>query len=417
MVDVSKDYLNSFIGRPALDLPTPSLVLSKPVIEKNCKRLHDDVKTLGIGFRPHVKTLKSEEVTRLMLGTVSRSAVASTIREIRGLLPLAASGHLDDVLYGLPIRPSALPELAQLAASTTPPLKILLMLDHPSQIPHLAAFAAAHPSTPPWSCFIKIDMGTRRAGLPLASPALPALIRAAEAAPHAVHIHGFYCHAGHSYAARDPSAAQSVLRDEVGAALAAAKLLSSPSGADDDDAPAATAPVVVSFGSTPTAHVVAALKDEVRDAGFVAGGRRPLALELHAGNFPANDLQQLGTACVAEADQAVRVLAEVCSVYPERGEALVNAGVIALAREAGPLSGFAQVVGRREWCVGRLSQEHGILVREGGGEKGVEEVFEVGEKVWLWIQHACITAAAHYYYFVVDEEDVVREVWYPWKGW
>lgn len=59
MTDIPHDYLKSFIGRPAIDLPTPSLVLSKPVIEKNCKRLHDDVKSLGIGFRPHVKTLKA----------------------------------------------------------------------------------------------------------------------------------------------------------------------------------------------------------------------------------------------------------------------------------------------------------------------------------------------------------------------
>lgn len=58
MVDVPHDYLKTFIGRPAIELPTPALVLSKPVIERNCQRLHDDVKTLGISFRPHVKTLK-----------------------------------------------------------------------------------------------------------------------------------------------------------------------------------------------------------------------------------------------------------------------------------------------------------------------------------------------------------------------
>lgn len=32
-----------------------------------------------------------------MLGDVSRGAVASTLREIRGLLPLAKEGLLDDV--------------------------------------------------------------------------------------------------------------------------------------------------------------------------------------------------------------------------------------------------------------------------------------------------------------------------------
>lgn len=49
---------NSFIGRPLADLPTPSLVLSKPVLERNIQLLLQDVKELGISFRPHVKTLK-----------------------------------------------------------------------------------------------------------------------------------------------------------------------------------------------------------------------------------------------------------------------------------------------------------------------------------------------------------------------
>lgn len=49
---------SSFIGRPATDLPTPSLILSKPVLERNIQLLLQDVKQLGITFRPHVKTLK-----------------------------------------------------------------------------------------------------------------------------------------------------------------------------------------------------------------------------------------------------------------------------------------------------------------------------------------------------------------------
>lgn len=40
---------------------------------------------------------QSEEVTRLMLGGVARSCVASTLREIRGLIPLAKEGLIDDV--------------------------------------------------------------------------------------------------------------------------------------------------------------------------------------------------------------------------------------------------------------------------------------------------------------------------------
>lgn len=116
-------------------------------------------------------------------------------------------------------------------------------------------------------------------------------------------------------------------------------------------------------------------------------------------------------------DQAIRILAEVCSKYEERNEFVVNAGLVALARESGPIPGYARLVEDPNWHVGRVSQEHGILVTtERPNENGLAS-FYVGKKVFLHVQHACITAAAHYEYFIVDEQDVVRDVWYPWKGW
>ncbi|KAL1636492.1 hypothetical protein SLS56_001075 [Neofusicoccum ribis] len=361
MVDITPQSLEQFIGRPADELPTPAFVLT------------------------------------------------STLREIRGLLPLVQEGILEEILYGIPLRPSALPFLHALRTSSG--ARILLTLDHASQITALEAFNRTAASPAPWPAFIKVDPGYRRAGLAPTSPRLAALVAAAQRSP-AVRVRGFYAHAGHSYGARTADDAAAVLRAEVDAALAAAALLDR--SADDDDEP-----VVVSFGATPTAHVVRELL--LRAGAAEVPGRGGVRLELHAGNFVANDLQQLGTGCVSAGDLAVRVLAEVCSVYPERGEAVVNAGAIALGRETGPIAGYGRVVGGvGEWIVGRVSQEHGIVTAAAGGEEGVgmvEERFEVGDKVWLHVQHACIAAAAHHYYFVVDDEDVVREVWWPWKGW
>lgn len=57
-MDFSLQSHKSFIGLKASDLPTPSLVLSKPVLQSNIQKLLDDVKELDIAFRPHVKTLK-----------------------------------------------------------------------------------------------------------------------------------------------------------------------------------------------------------------------------------------------------------------------------------------------------------------------------------------------------------------------
>lgn len=130
-----------------------------------------------------------------------------------------------------------------------------------------------------------------------------------------------------------------------------------------------------------------------------------------------HDLQQLSTGVISEAQLAARVLAEVCSVYPERNEVLVNAGTIALSKETSGFPGFGNVVGKDAWYVSRMSQEHGILSSLEGGEGRAVDEFKVGDKIYLFCAHSCITAAAFHAFYVVDEDDVVRETWVPWKGW
>lgn len=394
-MDVSLETIDSYLGRPVSELPTPSVILSKPILESNIQKLSRDVKDQGIGFRPHVKTLKSLEVTRLMLnGGAHRKIVASTLREIRGVLPLVKEGILDEALYGIPIYTSALSQLSELSKS----IKIVLMIDNDQHIQLLEDFSKKNPSAPQkWNVFIKVDTGYHRAGLMTSSPALRNLVQKAEASP-VVDVYGFYCHAGHSYKTRSSEEAAAVLQSEVDCVVQASSLLP----ADRD--------VVVSVGSTPAAHVVQLLK---------AALPSNVKLELHAGNYPCNDLQQVSTGLVTESQQALRLLAEVCSVYPERNEALINAGTIALSKETSDFQGQGLLVDDQRWGVVRTSQEHGILgLRDATkGEGRIEECFKVGQKVLLYCHHACITASAHFVYYVVDEEDVVREAWIPWKGW
>ncbi|WAO90686.1 D-ser-dehydrat domain-containing protein [Fusarium falciforme] len=361
-MDHSLENYKSYIGKPISELPTPSLVINLPVLKQNVDTLHRDVEKLGIGFRPHVKTLKSLEVTRMMLaGGKYRGIVASTIPEIQGALPLVKEGILDECLYGLPVYPSVLPRLVELRKS----LRILLMVDNEQQI---ALLEQSDSSKQPWDIFVKLDVGSHRAGVETNSQALHSLVERAEKSS-AVSIYGFYCHAGHSYAGRSRNEAEETLNVEVSSVLSAAKLLPSDRN------------IVISVGSTPTAHVVESLK---------ASMPANIKLELHAGNFPSNDLQQVSTGLVTEAQQAVSVAAEVCSVYPERNEALVNAGVIALSREASAFTGFGRVVGKQAWGVVRLSQEHGIL---GTSEEGrrVEDDFKVGQRSCETIPLSVIT--------------------------
>lgn len=375
----------SYIGRPASELPTPSLIVDLPVLRRNVNTLHENVEKLGIGFRPHVKTLKTLEITRLMIaGGKHRSIIASTICEIRSCLPLVKEGLLDEILYGLPIYPGALQDLVKLREI----VRILLLVDNEEHIDILEKSG-----TQTWDVFIKLDVGSHRAGIPANSTALQKLVERADRSS-AVNISGFYCHAGHSYAGRSMDEAQKTLETEISSVLNAAALLP------------ADRTLIASIGATPTAHVVQYLKANIPSN---------VKVELHAGNFPCNDLQQVSTGLVSDTDQAIRVAAEVCGVYPERNEALVNAGVVALSRESSGYSGFGRVIGKSAWAVVRLSQEHGILGTDESERVG--ENFKIGQRVNLYCNHSCITAAAFYVYFGVDENDIVREAWIPWKGW
>ncbi|PYH47174.1 D-serine ammonia-lyase DSD1 [Aspergillus saccharolyticus JOP 1030-1] len=406
--DFSTLHHKSFIGKPAATLPTPSLIISKPILEKNIAQLQEDVQKLGIAFRPHVKTLKSLEVTRMMLGNgLNRRLVTSTMSEIRGVMPLVREKIVDDILYGIPIYPSCLSELTALAKH----VQISLLVDCAQHLDILDEFNKKAGTAICWPVFIKIDVGSRRAGMPSTSDLLPDLVRRVEGSS-AAKLQGFYCHAGHSYSCRNAEEAERVLREEVNGVVKAARCVrAQETEVMEDEGPATQQQrkLVVSIGSTPTAHVVSTLKETLPEG---------LELELHAGNYPCNDLQQFSTGLITEKQMAVRVLAEVCSVYPERNEGLINAGTVALTKETSAVPGFGRLTEDPQWSVVRMTQEHGILGLSDPASGGkVEETFHCGQKVMLFCQHACITAAQHSVYYVVDEGDVVSEVWIPWKGW
>ncbi|KAM0326728.1 hypothetical protein ACHAQA_006601 [Verticillium albo-atrum] len=391
----------NYIGLHVSALPTPSLIISQSTVLQNIDELHRNVEQMGIGFRPHIKTLKTLEMTRLMLGNGrAKGVICSTIPEIVGCLPLAKTGELEEAVYGLPIAPSKLPRLAAIRSS----LRIILIVDHDQQLEALEDFERmTTPPSDPWPVFIKIDVGSRRAGVPAQSPRLEALVARAKRS-HAVRVIGFYCHAGHSYGGRSTEAAEEALKQELDGLLHATSLMK-----PDEQ-------VLLSLGSTPTAHVITKLRASLPSN---------VKLELHAGNFPCNDLQQVSTGLVGPHQQALRVLAEVCSVYPERNEALINAGAIALSKEMSAFDGFGNLISKGGWHVARMSQEHGILSCKSPtapaadvlDQDSVERQFKVGDLVQLHVAHSCITAASFFVYYVVDDEDVIVSAWVPWKGW
>ncbi|SGZ50554.1 CIC11C00000002220 [Sungouiella intermedia] len=405
--------LATYKGKKVEDLPTPSLIIDKTIFAENCEKMLANAAALDADFRAHIKTHKTVEGSELQLGSnllKTDKIVVSTLAEAWGILGLVEKKIVNDIHFSLPVVKSRLSELAALAEKV-PYLR--LMLDDSQQLDILAQHSKTNNLQKKWSVFVKIDIGTKRAGLVNDSHSLKETIAKfshKNIAPY-VSLYGFYCHAGHSYSADSVASAKQIFLDEISHANKASQYAISVD-------PSLAGNLVISVGATPTAHSSSVTTiQEINDTvGKLAG-----KLELHAGCYPCCDLQQVSTGLVSLENVSVSVLAEVVSTYPGRGdkgpgEQLVNAGVLALAREFSAFPGHGRVVspvGYENWIVGRLSQEHGILVPF---EEKPTEFLPLGTMVRIVPQHACIAAAQFPFQFVIENGAVV-DVWVSYKYW
>jgi hypothetical protein len=59
---------DQFLGQKLVDLPTPSIILDRSLIKKNCTAMLQICKKLDVGFRAHVKSHKTLELSRIQVG-------------------------------------------------------------------------------------------------------------------------------------------------------------------------------------------------------------------------------------------------------------------------------------------------------------------------------------------------------------
>jgi len=137
--------------------------------------------------------------------------------------------------------------------------------------------------------------------------------------------------------------------------------------------------------------------------------------EARPGNYVFYDAMQvrLGS-CTAE-DCGVTVLASVVSAQPGAGHCVVDAGALALSKDAGhpgpvPAMGwiyddYAAGTLREDARLTALSQEHGKVSAPLG----------VGTTVRILPNHSCLTVACFDEYHVVQGDRVVDR-WKIWRG-
>ncbi|KAH7394130.1 putative serine dehydratase domain-containing protein [Phaeosphaeria sp. MPI-PUGE-AT-0046c] len=444
----SKSSLASqYVGQRLQDLPTPALVLDRSKLKRNTAAMLQVCQKLGVGFRAHVKSHKTLELSKLQVGEDGpANFIVSTLIEAENLQPFVSECQKKEressILYGVPIAQSAIPRLINLAKQLSPG-SINVIIDN------LDAFikfeSALEGESVMIGVFIKIDTGYHRAGITTSSPKFPPLVEAVTRSGNGTSFQGFYSHYGHSYAGNSQDdAATGLIEEFLGLEAACTALPSSYQGKP-----------ILTVGATPTAtaaqNMLSSSPPLVQEFHAILNRlKQNYSVELHAGVYPLLDCQQVATHARPSNTQssegfqplskdsiAIKMLLEVSSVYTERSkpEVLVSAGSLALGRDpCKSYPGWGIVTGdfgnegaevydetgkRTGWIVGRISQEHGILTWEGEREKC--KGLKVGDKIMIWPNHACVAGAGFGWYLVIDSEEgsgeKVVDVWTRWRGW
>ena len=373
------------------DLQTPALVLDCDKMDANVARLRGRLTPLGAGLRVHLKTVKSAEVARRILGP-GDTACVSTLREAE---EFAAAG-IRDMIYAVGIAPDKLPRVVALLRRG---VDLAVLLDSPAQARAVAQASRAAGIAIP--AYIELDCDGHRAGLqPGDTDSLSEI--AAILAGDGATLRGVLVHAGESYYAADTAGIAAFAETERKVAVDAALALRARGHACPS----------VSVGSTPTAHFASDLSG---------------VTEVRAGVFVFFDLVMAGIGVCGTDDIALSVLTSVIGHQKARGWMLCDAGWMALSRDRGtqrqPVDqGYGLVCdidGRPypDLIVESANQEHGVIKLRPGSGASLPDL-PIGTRLRILPNHACATAAQHDSYHVVHTgSPKVAAVWPRFGGW
>lgn len=360
------------------ELPTPALLLDLERLDANLERMAARARALGVALRPHAKTHKSVEVARRQLALGARGLTVSTLEEARAL----ADSGCDDLTWAFPVIPGRIAEARRIAER----VRLGVVVDSEE------AIAALEREGFGFTVWLKVDCGYGRAGVDPASPVALALARRLADSPRLAFA-GLLTHSGHAYRVCDRAGARRVAEEERAAAVGFAERLRA--GSEDGGIEVAE----VSVGSTPA---------------MTAAERLDGVTEVRPGNYALFDGTQAAIGSCAVADCALTVLATVVSSPTGADRSVVDAGALALSKDAGP----THLGEAWRWGMGALfedpaayrdgrpserlhltslSQEHGVI----------SGALPVGARVRVLPNHSCLAVPCFDHFWVVSGERVV----------
>jgi D-serine deaminase-like pyridoxal phosphate-dependent protein len=371
-------------------LDTPAALVDLQRMQHNIARMQARLDSLGVRFRPHVKTSKCVPVVEAQRAAGAQGITVSTLREAEQFF---AAG-ITDILYAVGMAPAKLPQALALRRKGC---DLKLITDNVDAANAIAAFGSEHGET--FEVWIEIDCDGHRSGIPPEAPMLLEVGRAL--AQPGARLGGVMTHAGSSYELDEPEALAAMAEQERAGCVRAAERLRA----------AGHTCANVSVGSTPTALSARSL---------------PGVTEVRAGVYVFFDLVMANVGVCTADDIALSVLTTVIGHQAEKGWAIVDAGWMAMSRDRGTQKqrhdyGYGQVCALdatplRGYAMSGANQEHGIVSREGEPDHEIVERFPVGTRLRILPNHACATGAQFPEYQAVAGDGAVV-TWPRFYGW
>ena len=348
------------------EISTPALAIDLDVLERNLDRMAASCREQGVGLRPHTKTHKTPEVSRMQL---ERGAVGLTVAKVGEAEVMVAAG-LDDILVAYPVfGQENLRRLARLAKGR----RILISVDAEATAEALSRAASEQGAT--IGVLVEFDVGMGRCGLPPGTECVE-LARKIEKLP-GLKFRGLMTYFGNVWGSAEDRKKEALhVAERVAQALEVFFRARMPIE-------------IVSGGSTPSAEF----------AHLVPG-----LTEIRPGTYVYNDLNTFHQGACRLEDCAVRVVSTVVSTAVP-GRAMIDAGSKTLSSDllsSGPKTGYGLVVEAPDAKLFKLNEEHGHLDVTDSSHR-----FQVGEVVTVVPNHVCTCVNMHDEAFLVRKEEVV----------
>ena len=381
----------SLMNSPMLltDLDTPALLIERRRLDANLGRMQATADAQGVALRPHLKTHKSVEIARLQRARGARGVTVAKPEEAEAF---AAAGFEDFRLAYCVVGEAKWARLYRLMERGA---RVSFCVDTREGAHLASAFFAEHCAVA--DVLIEVDTGHGRCGIEWDSPHAAELAETVHTLP-GLRLAGLLTHGGQGYfgptdGETEHDALVRTMREERDRILDLAARLHGAGALDAD--------TEISVGSTPTMSV------------FENAGRGPFRVtEIRPGNYVFHDAEQVALGSASLADCALTVYATVVSKQSdERGGSLLflDAGKKVFTSDTGyGTRGYGVLLYNPERMkhlphadLFALSEEHG-WVRVPGAS-----TLDVGDRVRVVPNHACVVVNTQAELFVVDGEEVV----------